>query len=307
MSETEKDTIISIKTVLQFLSHYFAGLFRRIGQHHVLLLGGGLAFSIFICVVPFILILFSVLGIILEISSIKLQITSFIDTVIPYPDYAEYAKGVITSRIDEFIANKKLAGYLGGFGLIIAASTLFSNMRTILNTVFGVTTGKNPFIGKLRDLGMIIIVLVFFLISIAILPLLEVLEELAERIEFFEYFTAIQQSYFSIVTFLLIFLIFYCLYYFIPYERIGYKVVGMSALASTLLWELAQQAFGYYVANFATIVRIYGAYMMVVIVAFWIYYSSIIFILGAEIGQLYRERSEKKRPFPDEMELGNGL
>ncbi len=306
MSETEKVSII--RSVLRFFDHYFVGIFRRVGQHHVLLLGGGLAFSIFICVVPFVLILFSVLGIILETSSIKHQMTSFIDTVIPYPDYAAYAKGIIASRVDEFIANKKLAGYLGGFGLIIAASTLFSNMRTILNTVFHATAGKNPLIGKLRDIGMIIIVLVFFLISIAILPVLEVLEELAERIEFFKYFNVVQQDYFSVVTFLLIFVIFYSLYYFIPYEKIGYKVVAMSAISSTLLWELAQQAFGYYVANFATIVRIYGAFMMVVVVAFWIYYSSIIFILGAEIGQLYRERSTKPaRPLPDEMEMGNGL
>jgi uncharacterized BrkB/YihY/UPF0761 family membrane protein len=29
---------------------------------------------------------------------------------------------------------------------------------------------------------------------------------------------------------------------------------------------------------------------MVVVVAFWIYYSAVVFILGAEIGQLYRER-----------------
>jgi uncharacterized BrkB/YihY/UPF0761 family membrane protein len=48
--------------------------------------------------------------------------------------------------------------------------------------------------------------------------------------------------------------------------------------------------FGFYITHFASIERIYGAYVLVVLLAVWIYYSSIIFILGAEIGQLYRER-----------------
>jgi membrane protein len=80
------------------------------------------------------------------------------------------------------------------------------------------------------------------------------------------------------------------IYYLIPYERLGIGVVIVSAFWATLLWEIAKQAFGYYVTNVATIGRIYGAYVMIVVVAFWIYYSSIVFVLGAEIGQLYRER-----------------
>ena len=37
-------------------------------------------------------------------------------------------------------------------------------------------------------------------------------------------------------------------------------------------------------------VKIYGTYVLFVVVAFWIYYSSIVFIIGAEIGKLYSDR-----------------
>jgi len=47
----------------------------------------------------------------------------------------------------------------------------------------------------------------------------------------------------------------------------------------------------------ATLNRIYGTYALIVVVAFWIYYSSILFLVGAEIGQLYRERRiQSKQP-----------
>jgi membrane protein len=71
----------------------------------------------------------------------------------------------------------------------------------------------------------------------------------------------------------------------------------VSAIAATFFWEIARQLFGYYITNVATLNRIYGTYALLVIVAFWIYYSSILFLVGAEIGQLYRERRiEKDQP-----------
>ena len=53
---------------------------------------------------------------------------------------------------------------------------------------------------------------------------------------------------------------------------------------------LTEATFGEHVATFK---KIYGAYVAAIVVVFWIYYTAIVFIIGAEIGQLYRERREK--------------
>ncbi len=276
----------------EFFLHYFGGLYNRFGGHHILLLSGGLAFSFFTCVVPLILVLFSVLGVILQKSSIEVQVTTSIDSLIPYPEYAAYAKGIIFSRIDEVVANKRLAGYIGVIGLMIAASSLFSSMRTILNMVFGEGKGKHLLIGKVRDFGMILLVLVFFLLSTTILPMTEVAKELAARTELLQllHFSAFQNEMLQVVTFSVIFLMFCVLYYLIPYSSIGGRSAIVSAFWASVMWEFAQEAFGYYMANIASFGRIYGAYVTIVVVVFWIYYSSVVFVLGAEIGQLYRER-----------------
>ena len=75
-----------------------------------------------------------------------------------------------------------------------------------------------------------------------------------------------------------------------PYGKQGSKTVALSALCAALLWEVAKQAFGFYITRFASFERLYGTYALVVLPAFWVYYSSVIFIVGAEIGQLYRTR-----------------
>ncbi len=38
----------------------------------------------------------------------------------------------------------------------------FSSMRTALNTIYGVRVSINPLFGKLKDFGMILLVVVFY-------------------------------------------------------------------------------------------------------------------------------------------------
>jgi membrane protein len=92
-----------------------------------------------------------------------------------------------------------------------------------------------------------------------------------------------------------IFWLFFGFYYLIPYEKLGKRVPLVSAFWATLLWELARFLFGYYVRNFLMTNKIYGAFILIVVVVFWIFYSSIVFVVGAEIGQLYRERKKSFR------------
>ena len=78
--------------------YYLRGLYFRLDEHHVFLLAGGLAFSMLICVVPMVLILFFALGSILESSTLEGQVTVLVDAVIPYKAYAEFAKDILISR-----------------------------------------------------------------------------------------------------------------------------------------------------------------------------------------------------------------
>jgi membrane protein len=278
-----------------FFRHYFGGLYHRVDEHHVFLLGGGLAFSIIVCIVPFVLIIFSLLGNILEAVAIQQQISSFIDTMIPYPGYANFIKTTIASRMNEIIAYKDIAGYSGIIGLFIGASGLFSSMRTVLNTVYRVNIGVPVIIGKLKDLGMVLLVMIFFMLSIAILPLLDVVKDYVGKVELLEYFifVTIEDSLFSILSFSIMFLLFFFLYYFVPYQRFGKRVTAVSAFWAATLWTIAAEIFKYYITHVASVRKVYGTYALIVVVIFWIYYSSVVFIMGAEIGQLYRERSEK--------------
>jgi len=277
-----------------FFSFYTIELYRRLDQNHIFLLAGGLSFSLFVCLVPFTLIIFSVLGRLLDVPDVKNQIELFVNAAVPYPEAAGFIREVIDNRIQEFRVFRSTAGYIGIIGLLFAASGLFSSMRTILNSIFGISRRKHIIVGKLRDFGMVLLVLFFFLLSAFILPVIEFFKEfyfVQKLLDFIE-LSFIQKQLISLLTFIIMFAVFFMLYKFISYEKLRRKVVAVSAIWAALLWEAAKQLFGYYLTHALTLTRVYGAYLFVVAGAFWIYYSSMVFIIGGYIGQLYRERHQ---------------
>lgn len=275
-----------------FAVFYASGLIKRIEEHHVFLFAAGLAFSLFVCIIPFILIIFFVLGNILNSAQVQYQVNTLIETIIPYEQYADFVKRIIFSRINEVIQYKNIAGIIGGFGLLFAASGLFSSMRTILNKVFNVEVEEFFILAKLRDFALILMVVLIFFATTILLPFLEVIRNSATQLGILTFFNNVifEHFLFTILSFSLLFVVFLIMYVTVPKVRLEKKANLISAFWAALLWEAAKQVFGYYIHNFTTLGRIYGTYAIIVVIAFWIYYSSIVFIIGAEIGKLYEER-----------------
>ena len=282
----------SYKKTKIIFKHYIGGLIKRMDEHHGFLLAGGLAFSLFICIIPFLLIIFYILGNFLNSQSVQSQVNIAINTIIPYPKYADYVNEIIFKRINEVIEYKNVAGIIGALGLLFAASGLFSSMRTILNRVFGIETNVHFILGKLRDFALVLMVILIFFVTTMLSPVLDLFIQAAQQIQGLSFFRSPIFEHFllSVISLVLIFILFLILYSTVPVRKLGKNSTFISALWAAILWEVAKQGFGFYIHHFTTFGRIYGTYALVVVVAFWIYYSSIVFIVGAEIGRLYSER-----------------
>jgi uncharacterized BrkB/YihY/UPF0761 family membrane protein len=169
-------------TYREWIVHYGGGLYDRIDRHHVFLMASGLAFSLLMCIVPLVLIIFAILGMVLGKPSIIQEIDTLIERLVPYESYASFVKQLVLSRVGEFTIYKNAAGIIGLVGLLFAATSLFSGMRTTLNTVYRVPSSESVLIGKLKDLGLVVLVLLYFLLSTTLLPSLEITKELADRV-----------------------------------------------------------------------------------------------------------------------------
>lgn len=290
------DLASSLLDARKTLRYYLGGISQRAAEHHSFLLASGLSFSVFICIIPFVLIIFAILGRVVESASVQTQVNNYIETIIPYPEYADFAKSFISQRIGEFSAYKGLAGYLGGIGLLIAASGLFSSMKTALNRAYGVVSDDHFVVSHLKDISLVLVVTLFFLLSVVVFPALEAVREFTPEpglpganLIFF-----LRETLIFAASLAAVFGVFFVLYRYIPSRVTDRHTAMISALSSTILWEIARQVFGFYISNFATLQRVYGAYIFFVVLALWIYYCSLVFIIGAEIGQLSRMRGKTR-------------
>jgi len=292
---------------VRFVKHYFGGLYDRTDRNHLFLLSGGLAFSLFVCIVPMILIIFWLLGKFLNSVEVEQQIITLIDTIIPYDTYAQFVKNIIFDRVKEVVEYRNIAGWVGIIGLFFAASGFASSLRTILNKVNGTDIDINIFLGKLRDFLVIIIIVLIFLALILTLPILDFLVSFAETTPYLQVFNQpiFHRVFTSSFSFFIMFLIFAFIYKFMPTAKIRKRSVAVGAIWAAIFWVGAKILFGMYLLNFTTFSRIYGAYALGIVVAFWIYYTAAVFILGAEIGKLFDERVTLKIERKDSLAAKN--
>lgn len=78
-------------------------------------------------------------------------------------------------------------------------------------------------------------------------------------------------------------LIFACVYRFTPAKKVSWKEAFPGAIVSTLGWIIISSVFSYYINNIANYSRLYGSLGAVFIMMTWLYLTSLILILGAEI------------------------
>lgn len=242
------------------------------------------------------LIIFWLLGKFLNSVEVELQIMTIIDTLIPYETYANFVKEIIFQRVEEVVEYRNIAGWVGIIGLFFAASGFASSLRTVLNKVNGRDLDMNMFLGKLRDFLVIIIIVLVFLVLMLLLPILDFLVSFAQATPYLQVFNQpiFQRVFTASFSFFVMFFMFAVLYKFMPIVKIHKRSVAVGAMWASIFWVTAKVLFGMYLSNFTTFSRIYGAYALGIVVAFWIYYSAAVFILGAEIGKLFDERLNER-------------
>ena len=273
--------------------YYIIGLYKKFDEDHIWILSSGIAFNLIICAIPFVLILFSIFGIYLSQDSTMHTIDHYTRNFIGLtPELRDKIHSLIFSRINEISENRELTALIGTIGMLWTASGLFSTIRDVLNRIYKTKSQVFYLWGKLKDIGMVFLTTLFFVLSLVSSFLVSLIYRIDEKLlgGILRNLGILHFVIPFIVGFLFSFLMFYVIYKLVPHGHIKNKIVFISAISSSILWEIVKFIFTTYLVYFSNFKAVYGAYAAIVAVIFWIYYSSFTFVVGAEIGQLYNER-----------------
>ncbi len=284
-----------IKNSKDSVFFYIKGLYNHLYDDEVLFLASGIAFNGILCLIPLLLLFTAVFGIFLNSSELAVQkVHEILNAAFPNQPYAQSIKNTIQQIIKDIIDYRKSFGFFGLAVLTWTATSLFSSMRTVLNRIYKIKSSKLVILTILEDILWVMVIGILFVAIIMSTWLYTIVEEFMRSLPGYTVvdFVLFEQAIPVLVSFLLTLLMFFIVYRFIPDKNVTWKVAGISAITTAILWEAAGRLFGWYLFTFHSFSRLYGAYAFLLVLLVWIYYSSLVFVVGGIIGQLYRERHQ---------------
>ena len=183
-----------------------------------------------------------------------------------------------------------LATVIGLVTLLVTASGVFGEMQSALNAIWraepkGTTVGRlvrarATSLGLVAALGFLMIVSLVVSAGITVVQTYigGILPEAAVLISVLNF----------AISFGLITVLFAAIYKILPDRRLHWKDVGIGAVVTALLFEVGKTAIGLYIGSTA-VASSFGAAGALAVVFIWVYYSSQIFLLGAEFPRAYAE------------------
>ena len=189
-----------------------------------------------------------------------------------------------------------IPGIIALFVLLWLGSALFSSLRSAINGIFKFPTFHNMAVLKIKDIGMIIVISLFLLLTVLFSPVLAALQKVSD--DYLPGFlsTFIHSTLSYLIPIALSVLLFLYLFHSLPHQRIPWRVSILSTLVTAGLIEVMKYIFIFYLDKISNIGAVYGAYAFLVAIAFWAYYVALVFTFGAEVGKLYKDRTPQEMP-----------
>ena len=200
-----------------------------------------------------------------------------------------------------FDASTAVARAIGIGALVFSATTVFISLQTSLNKIWGIKPkpkrGLLKFLfNRLLSLAMVASIGFLLLVSLVIDAAIVLFQHALQR--FLAGTTLELLGIFNImVSMALVMLIFALLFKVLPDAKIEWRDVWVGAAITTVLFTLGKFVIGLYLGN-SSFNSAYGAAGSLVVLLVWIYYSTVIFLFGAELTSVYAEETGSQiRPY----------
>ncbi|HET8579103.1 MAG TPA: YihY/virulence factor BrkB family protein [Methylomirabilota bacterium] len=252
----------------------FHRAFANFRAHRGFFLASGLSFSLLTCLIPILFFIVSLAGFVLSRKAAMDAVLNQLAQIVPV------YKNEMRQALEQIIRRRNLSGLVGTVILLLFASQLFGAVRLVLNDIFGFTRGPGILRGMLKDVVLLFLMGVLFLVSIVITDIFGWLNIIL--------LTPIRvppewvQSAFIGLALAINTLLFLIAYRYFPHRKIPVGAALAGALLAAVLWETAKQLFRWYILSMGVYDRVYGPLGALVALTMFAYYSGVVFILGAE-------------------------
>lgn len=280
------------------LGYYVRGLVRELDRAEIFLWSQAIAFKVLVTVVPLL-----ILG-----TGLAAQILQRQE---PFETVANLVRGFLpdyeSDRILAFITDLQQSGdtltIIGVAALLIAATTLFTTLRVVINNIFQEDwhISRTILLGYAFDFRMVVQVGLLFILTVALAIATQAIGAIGQDMTTDLSINAISAGwrYFYnslsiLVTYLVTTAMFFQLYYFIPQPHPPWKGALTGAITAGVLWELAKWGFTLYATRWGRfdhgIETLADTFGLLIAFVLWAYYSGLVLNIGGLVALLYDKR-----------------
>jgi len=290
--------------------HKFKNYWKLVGrlaiQKDVFFNASAITFNLFLCAIPFTLILISLLGYILSFDAAFDEVIRYARELFPSFTFEtrgeDIIEGVVTIEqlIMPLVEARRIFGIVGIVILTFFSQGLLHSLKHVLFEVFDIDDRSHPVMELVYNFftfGVVGGVFLFFTIAISLISLYPVDSIVIPFTETVIELGWITEILARLVPAVFTPILFYVIFRYISEKRISRKVASIAAIIYTVLFETAKYGVGLYLGYALTTYRYYyQGYTIPVIIGVWVFYSAVLFVVTAAMARAYQDVYEEERP-----------
>ncbi|BBB33190.1 conserved hypothetical protein [Thermotomaculum hydrothermale] len=186
----------------------------------------------------------------------------------------------IVTNIDKIILSGKVFSAISAVFIVYFSFRVFAVLERALSIIYNTKVERGFWIATLKSFVLFVLtafgLLFLFLISSVIFVIKSK----------FETITIINSYYILLFLQVIIETLFFALSYkYMSHKKLKWKNVLVGGFVAAFLWEILKHIFGLYIASIKLYFLLYGSIGSIVLLMLWLYYSFLVYLLGAEISE----------------------
>jgi membrane protein len=245
-----------------------------------------LAFYTLFSMTPILVLAIAVAGYFFGAEAAQGEIVSQVQGLVG-PNGAQAVQALLAAARDP--ASGLVATLVASVLLLLGATTVFAELKGSLDELWGIDKPRQSVFSvllrtRLLSFGMVLVLAFLLLVSLVVSAALAMLGRYADGV--LGSSAAVLATTSSLISFGVIACMFAVIYKTLPDAPLSWRDVWIGTAFTAGLFSLGKYAIGLYLGNSA-VASSFGAAGSVIALLLWVYYSALIFFLGAEFTRQY--------------------
>ena len=271
-------------------------LAQKCDEDEILFMAGAIAFNLVIALFPLVILGIGIAGFVLaRFGDPTEAVLALVTTNLPQGAGIEL-QAFVEQLTDALLQGRTGYTVAGAVFLFAVAARLASSLRVALREIFDIGSKRPFFHGLLFDFVAVLVAFVLLTANLGITVLVNSTVDYGQSIFGLggATFSTAERLLGLVLSFASIWVLLFLLYRYVPARPIKMRTAIVAATFAAVAHESLKTGFSWYATEVADYGSALGTMATVAVFFFWIYYESLVFILGGEVAQVSTMRKASR-------------